>query len=132
MITIVDTGPLVALFNRTDQHHEWVREVLSGLELPFWTCEPVLTEAAYLTGRPVELTQMVADGKLLIGLEIEEQSDSLTRLLRRYAGRMDLADACVVRLSELHRQSRVFTTDRNDFSFYRRNGRELIPLLAPP
>lgn len=132
MITIVDTGPLVALLNRTDQYHDWVQEVLAGLELPFWTCEPVLTEAAYLTGRPAELMRMVADGKLLIGFEIAEQSDSLARLLTRYAGRMDLADACVVRLSELHRQSRVLTTDRNDFSFYRRNGRELIPLLAPP
>lgn len=132
MITIVDTGPLVAMLNRADQYHEWVQDVLAGLELPFWTCEPVLTEAAYLTGRPTELVQMVADGKLLIGLEIEEQSDSLARLLKRYAGRMDLADACVVRLSELHRQSRVFTTDRTDFNCYRRNGRELIPLLTPP
>jgi hypothetical protein len=45
--------------------------------------------------------------------------------------RMELADACVVRMTELYRQCRVFTLDRSDFSVYRRNSREVIPLLAP-
>ena len=45
---------------------------------------------------------------------------------------MDLADACIVRLAELMRDSRVVTVDRADFSVYRRNGRELIPLIVPP
>jgi hypothetical protein len=45
---------------------------------------------------------------------------------------MDLADACIVRMSELERDCRVITVDRRDFSVYRRNGRDLIPLVAPP
>jgi hypothetical protein len=45
---------------------------------------------------------------------------------------MDLADACIVRMTELIRDSRVVTLDRADFSVYRRNGRDLIPLVAPP
>jgi hypothetical protein len=44
---------------------------------------------------------------------------------------MDLADACILRMTELMRDSRVVTVDRDDFSVYRRNGRELIPLIAP-
>jgi len=45
---------------------------------------------------------------------------------------MDLADVCIVRMTELMRDSRVVTLDRADFAVYRRNGRELIPVIAPP
>lgn len=131
MKTILDTGPLVALLNRADQHHEWTLAALERLELPLWTCEAVLTEAAHLTGQGGAILDMVSDGKLRIGLAIEEEAAAIAALLKRYRGRMDLADACVVRLTELTRPCRVFTLDRRDFSTYRRNGREVIPLLAP-
>jgi predicted nucleic acid-binding protein len=74
---------------------------------------------------------MVSSGFLRIALEIEDQADGIESLLARYGKRMDLADACVVRMSELTRQCRVFTLDRRDFAVYRRNGRNVIPLLAP-
>jgi uncharacterized protein len=45
---------------------------------------------------------------------------------------MDLADACIVRMTELMPDSRVITVDRSDFSVYRRHGRDLIPLIVPP
>jgi len=52
-------------------------------------------------------------------------------LLEKYADApMSLADACLVRLSELHRDSRVLTLDRH-FLRYRRLGRSLIPLICP-
>ena len=131
MRIIVDTGPLVALLNRRDTHHRWVTEVLAGLDLPLWTCEAVLTEAAHLTDKPVVIMAMVADGALKIGLDVEDEAEALKRLLTRYEKRMALADACVVRMSELARECRVFTLDRTDFSVYRRNGRDVIPLIAP-
>jgi len=130
--TIVDTGPLVALLNRNDQHHGWTLQALERLTPPLWTCEPVLTETAYLTGRGWDLLEMLSEGRLRIGLELENQADGVAALLRRFSGRMDLADACVVRLSELTKRCQVFTTDYKDFSIYRRNGREMIPLLVPP
>jgi uncharacterized protein len=129
--TIVDTGPLVALLNQRDTHHRWVTEVLAGLDLPLWTCEAVLTEAAHLTGKPGVIMAMVADGALKLDLDIEDEAEALKRLLTRYEKRMALADACVVRMSELARDCRVFTLDRTDFSVYRRNGRDVIPLIAP-
>jgi len=129
--TILDTGPLVALLNRNDQHHAWTLQALERLSVPLWTCEPVLTEGAYLTGRPAEVLGMVRDGALRIGLSIDAETDAIIKLLTRYRGRMDLADACIVRMSELTRNCRVFTTDRADFSVYRRNGRDVIPLIAP-
>lgn len=131
MKTILDTGPLVALFNANDRYHAWALDTFAGLELPLWTCEPVLTEAAHLTCRPFDIVEMVSERKLRLGLDLAEQAQGVARLLERYASRMDLSDACVVRMSELTRKCRVFTLDRRDFSVYRRNGREVIPLLAP-
>jgi predicted nucleic acid-binding protein len=129
--TIVDTGPLVAMMNRADRHHAWTVNALESLDAPLRTCEPVLTEAAYLTGEGQAILDMVSSGFLRIGLEIEDQADGIGSLLTRYGKRMDLADACIVRMSELSRQCRVFTLDRRDFSAYRRNGRNVIPLLTP-
>jgi hypothetical protein len=43
---------------------------------------------------------------------------------------MDLADACLVRMSEMHADCVVWTPD-SDFRVYRRHGRQTIPLLAP-
>jgi len=131
MTYLLDTGPLVAFMNRQDAQHEWASEALHGLPAPLWTCEPVLTEVAYLTGAGQQLMGMVARGFLRIGIEIEEQAEHLQRLLQRYGPRMDFADACVVRMSEIHRQCKVVTLDRRDFTVYRRNAREVIPLIAP-
>jgi len=130
--TILDTGPLVALMNRRDRYHAWTLDALGRLDFPLWTCEPVLTEAAHLCGRPHEMTRMVAEGTLRLGLAVGDEAGALTRLLQRWAGRMDLADACVVRMTEMYPACQVFTLDRQDFSVYRRNGRQVIPLLAPP
>lgn len=129
---IADTGPLVALFNPRDSYHEWSLEILSTLSPPLWTCEAVLTEAAYLTGQPAKLIKKVAAGILRLGIDIEAQSDAIGRLIRQYGPRMELTDACVVRMSELFRESKVLTLDRRDFSIYRRNQRQVIPLIAPP
>jgi uncharacterized protein len=131
MRTILDTGPLVALLNARDRHHQWTLDALSRLVPPLWTCEPVVTEAAYLTGRGKEILEMIAERQLRIGLDLDEQSSAVAALLKRYRGRMDLADACIVRMSELTKRCQVFTLDRRDFSYYRRNGRETIPLLVP-
>jgi predicted nucleic acid-binding protein len=52
-------------------------------------------------------------------------------LLARY-NRMDLADASIVIMSELHARSQVLTVDRRDFSVYRRHDRQVIDFIAPP
>ena len=44
---------------------------------------------------------------------------------------MQLADACLVRMSELKRDCRVFTLDKTEFQVYRRFERQVIPLVAP-
>lgn len=99
------------------------------------TCEPVLTEAAFLLKREGKDTDaifaLLERGVLRIGLEIEDQLEDLRTLMRRYRDRpMSLADACLVRLAELHPGSVIFTLD-TDFRIYRRHGNKVIPVLMP-
>jgi uncharacterized protein len=131
---IVDTGPLVALLNRTDTHHAWVVQQLQGIAPPMITCEAVLAEATYLTrsvlGARVALIEMVGEGFLSIGLSLAEQHGAILKLVRRYTDvPMSLADACLVRLAEMHPQSPVLTLD-SDFKVYRKNGRQVIEVIS--
>lgn len=132
---LLDTGPLVTFLAADSAHHTWVCEQWKRLPAPLLTCEPVLTEAAFLLKREGQETdplfELLERGVLKVGLEIEDQLADLRTLMSRYRDRpMSLADACLVRLSELHRASTVFTLD-SDFRIYRRHGNKVIPVLMP-
>ena len=99
------------------------------------TCEAVLTEAAFLLKRQGADTDplfaLLERRVIRIGMEISEEHPDLRTLMRRYRDRpMSLADACLVRLSELLPAATVFTLD-GDFRIYRRHGNKIIPLLIP-
>lgn len=132
---LLDSGPLVGFLSETDQNHRWAVEVWNSLYDPLWTCEAVLSEAIFL----LQLVKASADpllelferGLVRIDFSVSSHRSDLWRLLRKYADRpMSLADACLVRMAEVHERCQVFTTDR-DFLVYRRKGRSMIPLLAP-
>lgn len=132
---IVDTGSLVAYVNRRDRWHRWVVEQMASLAPPLVACEPVLTEASFLIhragGRPADLLRKVTQRNLEIGLAIEDDASAIESLMQLYADTpMSLADACLVRLTERLPDCRLFTLDA-DFEHYRRNGRQVIPLLHP-
>lgn len=134
-LVVADTGPLVAVLRARDRDHAWARVQMASLVDPLATCEAVLTEAFYLLQHvPAgheRLAALVDRGALEVRFDFQDERDPVLRLLRKYADTpMSFADACLVRMSELHRDSRIFTLDR-DFDAYRRNGRERIPLLAP-
>jgi hypothetical protein len=75
---------------------------------------------------------MVLDGDLEITLDTQDEANALHGLISKYADRMDLADASIVRLSELYPRAKVLTVDKTDFKIYRRFGRENIPCDFPP
>ncbi|MCP5528130.1 MAG: PIN domain-containing protein [Verrucomicrobiales bacterium] len=135
MIAIVDTGPLVALLDADTQEHKWVCCQAKALPKPLLTSEPVLTEAAFLLARDgfdADALFALADtGAIAVGLEFNRERAALRSLLRKYRDvPMSLADATVVRLSEMHRDCQVVTFD-SDFRIYRRAGRHTMPLLMP-
>jgi uncharacterized protein len=132
---LLDTGPLIGYLNRKDQHHQWAVELWSTLPPPLWTCESVLSEAVFsLQSEGMALDSILhylEIGLIRLDFSMEENRADVLNLLRKYADQpMSLADACLVRMAELHDNCQIFTTDR-DFLVYRRKGRSVIPLLAP-
>jgi uncharacterized protein len=133
--TILDSGPLVAFYDRKDAGHQWADRQMSSLQPPLLTCEPVLTEACFLLqrggGSPNVVLKAVRTGILKIAIEVEAEASGIEALMERYADvPMSLADACLVRLSEMHRDCRLITLDQH-FRRYRRHGRQVIPVIAP-
>jgi predicted nucleic acid-binding protein len=135
MPAIVDSGPLVAFFDRSERHHRWVAERIEELEAPLLVCEPVLTETAYLLARystaQDAVFELLQSGALNIAFQIEEDVDELRKLLKKYRDTpMSLADACVVRMAEIHERHAVLTLD-SDFAVYRKHGRIPLTLVRP-
>jgi predicted nucleic acid-binding protein len=132
---LLDTGPLVAFLNRRDRYHSWAVERLSEIEPPLYTCESVISEACFLLqlqkgGREAVL-ELVQRGLLVVSFDLQSEAASVKKLVARYANvPMELADACLVRMSELHPDSILLTID-SDFGIYRKNGRSVISTSMP-
>jgi predicted nucleic acid-binding protein len=132
---LLDTGPLISFLGSDLQHHSWVVEQWKQLTPPLLTCEPVLTETAILLKREGcdtdALFTLLERGVIRVGMAVQDELSDLHALMRRYRNKpMSLADACLVRLSEIHRNAEVFTLDR-DFRIYRRHGNQVIPVRMP-
>ena len=132
---LLDTGPLVAFLNRRDRHHGWTVKALEDLEAPFMTCEAVLSEACFLLRKEragaEAVMELVARELIRVPFRFENEAPAVRRLLVRYADvPMSFADACLVRMTEQFPSALLLTLDR-DFKFYRRNGRQTIPLAVP-
>ena len=132
---LIDTGALIAVLSKRDQHHDWARSNFESLTSPCLTCEAVLSECFFLLGRTPSgkkvFSSLLERGIVAVDFSFRDQLGDTLRLIQQYRDMpMSFADACMVRMSELHPDSAVFTTDA-DFKTYRRNGRQAIPLLAP-
>lgn len=132
---LIDTGPLVALLNRRDKYNAWVSEVLDTIEPPVFTCDAVLSEACFLLqrvdGGADAILGLVAQGIVTSDFRVMTEVKALRTLMERFANvPMSLADACLVRLTELEADSVVVTLDR-DFTVYRRNRRQVVPTISP-
>jgi len=133
---IADTGPLVALFDRGDEHHEWALNGLGKIRGPMLTAESVVSEVLFLLRdmprSRAAFLEFWSEGALRIAFDAEFNKTAMAALLRKYADvGMSVADAAIVRLSELVPDALVWTLDK-DFRIYRRAGRKVIPLFDWP
>ena len=131
----VDTAPLVAFLDRAERNHRWVTERIEQLKAPLLVCEPVLAEAMLLLMRfPAAqdaLFGLFENGALQIAFHVEDHVAELRKLHRKYRDRpMSLADACIVRMAEIHKQHAVLPLD-SDFLVYRKHGRMPLALICP-
>jgi predicted nucleic acid-binding protein len=130
---IADTGFLVALVNSRDAHHEWALRVAEQATDPLLTCEPVLAETAFHLRNVGLVLQMVTEQFLALSFDCNDHLLQLTALAKTYQDRRpDLADLCLIRMSEIYPKHSVITVDAEDFRVYRRNKREIIPMISPP
>ncbi len=132
---LVDTGPLVAIMARADQHHQTCVEALHDLPGPLFSCWPVITEAAWLLrGHPGAVRQLlnsISAGFLeLLPVQGAEAAE-IGKLMEKYRNiRPQLADATLVYLVERDGFDVIFTLDRRDFSVYqagRKRAFRIIP-----
>jgi len=130
---LLDASALVGILHRNDQWHSEASRVFSTLkDSQILTCEPVITEAWFLLGGSefarVALLGLVQDA-VSISFSLTEEIREVQRLVARYRELpMSLADACLVRMSEIF-DAAVFTFD-SDFNIYRRNRNEKIPVIG--
>lgn len=132
MNAIADTGLLVALAREQDQYHEWATEIAARITWPVLSCEAVLAETAFHLQSSGYVLGMLRDNVVRVAFDCASHVEHLHALARRYADRKpDLADLCLIRMSELYPRHTLITVD-DDFRVYRRNKREAIPILCPP
>lgn len=133
--TIIDTGPLVAAINRRDQFHSWSSDAWKKVSSPLLTCEAVIAEACFLlhkvhAGQDVILS-MLDQNVIQIAFSLDAETGAIQTLMRQYQSvPMSLADACLVRMSELLPDSVVLTLD-SDFRIYRQHRNQIIPVMMP-
>jgi predicted nucleic acid-binding protein len=132
---IIDTGFLVALLNRSEQYHSWVKNQLNNISSPIITCEPVITETCFLLrkiyGAETTILNLINSQKLKIPFRLIDEFSMVHQFMQRYQSvPMSLADACLVRMAEIYPNSLVLTLD-SDFRIYRKNKNEIIPLVIP-
>ncbi len=133
---LVDTGPIVAFLNKTDNYHEWALSQFTQLIPPFYTCESVISEACFLLrdtiNGPENVLKLIERELIQIPFKLETELSSIVPLISKYKNiPMSLADACLVRLSEQISASSIITLD-GDFRIYRKHKRKIIPIIMPP
>jgi len=130
---IADSGFLVALVRRDDEQHPWAMELSGRFPAPWRTCEAVLSETFFLAGAAVrhKIAETLRRGLLVSGFSLAAEQESVLAMMDKYADvPMSLADACLVRMTEILPDPVILSTD-TDFRIYRRHSRQVVPCLMP-
>jgi predicted nucleic acid-binding protein len=130
---LVDAGFLIALLSRRDHHHPWAAAQSPSLAPPWKTCDAALSEAFHLLrgrGQP-SLAALLRRRAVVPAFDLADELDRVLTLMSKYVDvPMSLADACLVRMSEMLPDPIILTTDA-DFRVYRRHSRQVVPCMTP-
>lgn len=133
---VLDTGPLVALIDASDQDHAWSRKTLGNLRGPLVTCEAVLSETLFLLREDTLAAQKIGAlfqrGLLVSAPVMESHATEVLGLMQAYRNvPMSLADASLVKISDQLAGATIITLD-SDFLIYRRQGQKPLATIMPP
>jgi predicted nucleic acid-binding protein len=120
---LLDTGVIVALLDRSEKLHQACADAVQELEAPLITCEAVIAESCYLlrnlAGAPEAVIENVAAGIFQVAFQLSREAAAVKQVLRKYRDRkIDLADACLIRLADELGIADILTLDQ-DFAIYR-------------
>jgi uncharacterized protein len=130
---LVDASFVIALLSRRDRHHRWAAAQASRLAPPWKTCEAALSEAFHLLGArgQTRLAALLRRKAVVPAFDLGDNLERVLTLMQKYVDvPMSLADACLVRMSEVLADPVILTTDA-DFRIYRRHGRQVISCATP-
>lgn len=128
--TLIDAGPLIALFNKNDKYHEKVKKFIKQYDGILTTSWPVITEACHMLDFNISAQIDFLKWVKLGGLKIEDikstEIDKIIQLSEKYSDiQMDLSDASLVVISERLRIKEIITID-SDYFIYRTTEREML------
>ena len=120
---LLDTGVIVALLDRSEKFHQACAKAVRDLEAPLVTCEAVIAESCYLLrnlpGAPEAVIENVVAGIFQVPFQLSREAVGVKQVLRKYRDRrIDLADACLIRLADEFGTADILTLDK-DFGIYR-------------
>ncbi len=129
----VDTGPIVALFDKNDNYHSVCHNIIRTLKMPLATTVPVLTEAFYLLSFSWQLQddlwEFIVEGNLQIYNLDRDLMKTCRELMKKYHDLpMDLADASLVAVADAKNIRTIFTLDK-DFKVYKTKQNKHFKLL---
>ena len=132
---ILDTGVLIAFLMPKDKFHAWAVSQFSQITAPVITNEAVITEACFLAQRihqGQETTlKLIKQRHITISFILNQEVEAIKTLMQRYDSvPMSLADAYLVRMSEIYEDSPILTLD-NDFKVYRKHRNQPISVIMP-
>lgn len=136
---LVDSGPLIALFDADDRWHGSVKSFIRDFRGELVTSAASVTEAAWITSRLAPacfdgLLSWLAKGPVTISNLLTEDCSRIGQLAGKYRDLdPDFADLALLALAERLGLRSIVTVDVRDFSVYRlRNGKRLVNLLKAP
>jgi uncharacterized protein len=120
---LLDTGVVVALLDRSERLHEACAKAVQEIEAPLITCEAVIAESCYLlrnvAGASEAVVENIAAGIFQVPFQLSHEAAGVKQILRKYRDRkIDLADACLIRLADEFGTPDILTLD-GDFAIYR-------------
>ncbi len=121
--TLLDTGVIVGLLDRSEAYHDRCVTALGSLEGPLVTCEAVIAESCYLLrdlpGAAETVLENVERGIFQIPFQLSRAAPLVKAVMRKYRDLpADFADACLIQLADELNTGDILTLDR-DFESYR-------------
>lgn len=130
---LIDSGPLIALFDADDKHHKKALAFIKENKLPLVTTLASITETLHLLdfnpNAQIDFLDWISKGAAEIHNIKVPAFNRLRELTVKYKDLpMDFADACLVYLAEELNITKIATIDY-DFSIYRIKNKKKFELV---